>query len=344
MSKYNLNGNNVENSLVIDNTASGISINGGSLFNFPNKYKAKIGSSKYSYTNINYKINDVDQGTLLSPKIKVFNTANSTTYTLQTNTRKILCICQGGGAGGTGGNYTSGGGESGGAGSGGGGGGLAWVLYKVTGGETLTIVVGGGGNGGSAGDPFGIIGTKGGNSSVTINSINICQGEGGAPGVAETADRNYGSICGPTVSGTYVSNSNTLDGGTRSGLSGGDGQNDPENGFSSNFGDSGAGGNGGTTVYTYGMGTRPSNASDPTLTIGPLQFDNVNFLNSDITLDTSVTFTYADFTGTNSVGAYNQNNYGRGARGGFGEGRNNGSATNGSNGNIGFVVIAEYGA
>jgi hypothetical protein len=339
MSKYNLNGNNVENGLVIDNT-NGISINGSSLFNFPNKYKAKIGSSKYSYTTINYKINDVDQGTLLSPKIKVFNTAGSTTHILQNNTRNILCICQGGGAGGTGGNYDTGGNyESGGAGSGGGGGGLAWVLYKVNGGETLTIVVGGGGSGGSEGDPYGTIGTKGGNTSASINSINICQGEGGAPGVAESGDRNYGSISGPTVSGTYVSNLNTLDGGTKSGLSGSDGQIDPENGQSSTKGLGGAGGNGGTTTYTYGMGTRTSSASSPTLTINPLQFDSVDFIDANITMDPNTTFTYTDFIGTNT-----STFYGRGGNGGNGEGRNNGTSENGSAGYKGFVVIAEYGA
>jgi hypothetical protein len=335
MSKYNLNGNNVENILVIDNT-NGVSINGSSLFNFPSKYKAKIGSSKYSYTTINYKINDVDQGTLLSPKIKVFNTVGSTTHILQINTRKILCICLGGGAGGTGGNYSSSG-ESGGAGSGGGGGGLAWVLYKVNGGETLTIVVGNGANGGNAGNPFGKIGTKGGNTSVTINSINICQGEGGAPGIAETGDRNYGSIGGPTVSGTYVSNSNTLDGGTRSGLSGADGQNDPENGDSSDSGSGGAGGNGGTTEYTYGMGTRISNATDPTLTIGPLKFDSVDYIDANIIMDPNTTFTYTDFIGKNPYTFY-----GRGGFGGIGEGRNEGGYSGGFAGYQGFVIIAEY--
>ena len=337
MSKYNLNGNNVENSLVIDNT-NGISINGSSLFNFPSKYKAKIGSSKYSYTTINYKINEVDQGTLLSPKIKVFDTVGTTTHILQNNTKKILCICQGGGAGGTGGNGRSGDNEGG-----GGGGGLAWVLYKVNGGETINITVGGAGTAGSQayqGNPGG----AGGLSKVNLSN-DLCIGNGGLPG--EQAASNWdGSKSGPATSGSVISNSNVLDSGTRFGLAGGNGENDPASqSRSSQVGYGGAGGCGGSTNYRYGR-----NADSPgTVTISPLSFDSIQFLDTDRVLDpNNSVFTQKDFDGTNNFPTVNEpptpNNYGQGGTGGLGESKKNGAWGPGTTGFQGFVVIAEYGA
>ena len=339
MPPYNLNGNNVEHLLVINNSLSGISINGSSLFNFPSKYKAKIGSSIYSYTSIGYKISGVEQGNLLSPKIKVFDTVGTTTYTLQNNTRKILCICQGGGAGGTGGNGRDGDGESGGGGGGGGGGGLAWILYVVNGLETINIRVGGAGAGGGNGDPVGFPGGNGALSNCILNGITLCTGNGGLPGL-QSPDNNLGSKSGPESVGSVISNSNVLDSGTRNGIPGGNGENDPEQPRSSNEGYGGAGGNGGSTIYTYGRGAD----SPGTVTISPLSFNSVQFLNSNEVLDDSKSsFSQADFDGTVAFVIGPGVNYGQGGCGGKGESRNNGAWFPGHAGKQGFVVICEYG-
>jgi len=342
---YKLNGSNIEGNVVVVDNTSGVTIgkNGSlTLFNFSNKYKPIIGPSIYSKTNIGYKINDVDQGTYLSPFITVYNTANQTVYpTLKSSTRKILCICLGGGAGGTGGNYKEGNDtESGGGGSGGGGGGLAWVLYKVNGGESTTITVGAGGAGGNEDDPIGKVGTKGGDTTFLIGSTTICTGTGGNPGVKSNSN-NAGSTSGAAVSGEVISNSNVLASGTVTGLVGGNGQNDPdENGELSQNGFGGAGGNGGSTSYPYGKsGDQTSN------TINPLSFSGGQFLSSTNILDPNNSgFTYNDFCGIN---ANTENvdalNYGRGGQGGNGEGRANGASQNGWNGKGGFCVIVQYG-
>jgi hypothetical protein len=355
MATYKINGVDIEGNLVVVDNTNGVTIGKSgvsTLFNFSNKYKAKIGSSIYSYTNINYKINNIDQGTYISPKINVFSSAGSNqTLTLSAGTKKILCIVLGGGAGGAGGNYFGGSAASGGGGAGGGGGGLAWILYKTNGGETITINVGDGGSGGSEGDPVGSVGTKGGNTSVSINSVTICMGEGGAPSIkspGNSSNNNAPSTSGPAVSGTYISSStdpNSLSGGTRSGLVGGDGERDPENdGQRSQNGYGGAGGNGGTTTYPYGIGSTDNNNSSPAQTINPLQFDGVDFLDSGIIMDpNNSTFTYNAFCGKNALVEEQSSNFGQGGPGGNGEGRNSGASQNGFAGSRGFAIIVQYG-
>jgi hypothetical protein len=336
MSKFNINGSNMENLLFINNT-TGTSIGltkyyTNSVSGFPNKYKAKIGSSKYSYTNIGYLVSGVDEGTKLSPKITVLTSSNST-FALQTNTTKILCICLGGGAGGTGGNYSSGGGESGGGGGGGGGGGMAYVLYDLDSSKTINVTVGGGGSAGSEGDPIGTVGTDGGNSTVVYNGSTLCTGNGGKKGLASSSNNN-GSYGGPSTTGSVIDNTNVLDSGTKVSAPGGDGQDDPENGSRSQNGEGGVGANGGTTTYPYGC----NGSSKSNLTIPQLTFDSLNFLDDSVILDptNNSSFLATYFKGT-------AGGYGRGGNGGNGEGRNNGMSENGVAGGQGFVVIVEYG-
>lgn len=345
MAKYKLNGVDIENLIVVDNT-NGVTIGksgSDTKFNFSNNYRPKFGSSAYSYTKIGYKIAGVDQGEYICPKTTVYTTVTTHTHTLSANTRKILCIVVGGGAGGTGGNYTEGGGDrSGGGGSGGGGGGLAWIVYKVNGGS-LTVVVGDGGTGGSEGDPVGSVGTAGGNTTVTYNTIVLCDGHGGKPGVAANTNNN-GSTSGPVAGGTVraSTDSNLIASNTRSGLSGGDGEEDPENdGERSQNGYGGAGGNGGTTKYPFGSGNGNDNAASDDQTIAPLQFSSVDFIDSGKVIVSG--FTYNDFTGKNNLVEEQASNYGQGGPGGNGEGRSNGLSQSGFNGKGGFALIAEYG-
>ena len=331
--KYNINGWDVEKLLFVNNT-TGISIDNystSSVSGFPNKYKAKIGSSKYSYTKIGYSVNGTDEGTQLSPKITVLTTTNST-FQLQPNTTKILCICLGGGAGGNGGNFINDG-ESGGGGGGGGGGGMAYVLYQLGSSKIINVTVGGGGSAGSKGDPIGSVGGDGGNSTVVYNGSTLCTGNGGKKGLASSSNNN-GSYGGPSTTGSVIDNTNVLDSGTKESAPGGDGQDDPEDGARSQNGEGGVGANGGTTTYPYGY----NGSSKSNLTIPQLQFDTINFLDDNVILDptNNSSFLATNFKGTSG-------NYGRGGNGGNGEGRNNGTAENGVAGSQGFVVIVEYG-
>jgi len=329
--KYNINGWDVEKLLFVNNT-TGILIGNystSSVSGFPNKYKAKIGSSKYSYTKIGYSVNGTDEGTKLSPKITVLTTTNST-FQLQPNTTKILCICLGGGAGGNGGNFINDG-ESGGGGGGGGGGGMAYVLYQLGSSKIINVTVGGGGAGGNKNAPTGNVGANGEDSTVVYDGLTLCTGNGGQKG-SESPNNNTGSEGGESTNGNVIDNTNVLDSGTKNSAPGGDGQDDPENnGVRSQNGVGGAGANGGTTQYPYN-----TNTSD--ITIQQLQFDTINFLDDNVILDptNNSSFLATNFKGTSG-------NYGRGGNGGNGEGRNNGTAENGVAGSQGFVVIVEYG-
>ena len=342
---YKLYGSDIEGNVVVVDNTSGETV---TLFNFSNKYKGNIGPSIYSSTKIGYSINNVDLGIKLSPLITIYDTVGTVNPVLKQTTRKILCICLGGGAGGTGGNFTTGSSENGGGGGGGGGGGLAWVIYKVNGGENLTITVGAGGIGGIVGDPTGSPGTAGGNTTLKIETDSICTGYGGLPGVRSTAKLLPGTS-GPDVSGVVINNTNVINSGTVTGLVGGNGQQDKNSGQRTQNGYGGAGGNGGTTVYTYGKGTAQiTNTTflyDSTETIVPLSFTGGDFLRSDTILDPKYSsFLYADFCGTQAnSGSLDSTNYGRGGSGGNGEGNVPGATEPGYDGKRGFCVIAEYG-
>lgn len=334
MSKYNVNGYNMEDNLVIDNT-NGVSIStvtsykSNSTNGFPNKYKPKFGSSKYSYTKLNYLINGVDQGTLFSPKTTAFIASNAS-FTLKNGTTKILAIALGGGGGGTGGNYSAGGGESGGAGGGGGGGGLAWVYYKLNSStRTISVTVGTGGTAGTEGSPTGNPGSDGNASSVTYNSEVLCTGNGGGKGIRATSN-NPGGNGGPSANGSVTTNK--IEGGTQQSATGADGETDPDTGNqNSTAGQGGAGGNGGTTTYTYGY----LDAGKAATTIPQLKFDNVNFLGDNVVLDPNSTLTEDMINGISG-------GWGRGGNGGRGEGRNNGTSLSGSGGGQGYVILVEY--
>jgi hypothetical protein len=334
MSNYKINGYNMEDHLIIDNTTNGISVTGyktNSTNGFPNKYQKKFGSSKYSYTKLNYLINGIDQGTLFSPEVTAFTASNSS-HTMKNGTKTILCITLGSGGGGTGGNYSSGDGESGGAGGGGGGGGLAWVYYNLNSStRTISITVGAGGSAGTEGDPTGNPGNDGNPSSVTYNSVVLCTGNGGGNGIRATSN-NPGGNGGPPASGSVTTNSNKIEGGTQESAPGADGETDPDEGNqNSNAGQGGAGGNGGTTTYTYGY----LDASKAALTIPILKFDSVVFLDDNRVLDPNSTLTEDMINGISG-------GWGRGGDGGRGEGRNNGSSLNGSAGGQGYVILVEY--
>ena len=336
MSKYNVNGYNMEDNLVIDNT-NGVSIStvtsykSASTNGFPNKYKIKFGSSKYSYTKLNYLINGVDQGTLFSPKVTAFKDSNAS-FTMKNGTTKILCIALGGGGGGTGGNYFTGGSESGGAGGGGGGGGLAWVYYKLNSStRTISVTVGAGGAAGAEGDPTGSPGGDGIASSVTYNSEVLCTGNGGKKGIRATSN-NPGGHGGPSTSGSVTTDSNKIEGGTQESATGADGQGDPNSGNKNAYpGEGGAGGNGGTTTYTHGY----LGAGKAAATIPLLKFNDVIFLDDNVVLDPNSTLTEDMINGISG-------GWGRGGGGGIGEGRNNGSSQNGSGGGQGYVILVEY--
>ena len=349
MEKYNLNGYNVENLLNIDNTSNGVSINSG--FNFPNKYKSKIGDSNLSYTSINYTNNGVDLGVNLSPKISVFTTVKTSTFTLQPNTIKFLAICLGGGAGGGGGNYANGG-ESGGGGGGGGGGGLTYIIYSVplTNPRSLEITVGGGGVGGAMGAEVGIPGGVGSPSSILYDNVIICSGYGGGNTIQLSNNResnNSGGEGGEGGGGLVRNDINRIKSGFKMGADGGKGLHDQENGYNSPGGNGGNGGNGGKTTYTYNTSrsfeynNNISNYDYNTkiATMNQLNFSNVNFFNSGNVLvdNNNNNFTYDDFIGIGPIG------FGYGGSGGTGEGRDDGTSRNGNAGKSGFVIIAEYG-
>ena len=334
---YNVNGYSMEDQLVIDNT-NGISIStvtsykSNSTNGFPNKYKPKIGSSKYSYTKLNYLISGVDQGTLFSPKITLF-TSTATSFTMKNGTQKILCIALGGGAGGTGGNYESGSSESGGAGGGGGGGGLAWVYYNLNSStRTISVTVGGGGTAGTEGSPTGNPGGAGNSSSVTYNSIVLCTGHGGRVGISATSN-NPGGNGGPSTNGSVTTSSNKIEGGTQESATGADGQTDPDEGNQNSYpGPGGAGGNGGSTAYPYGY----LDVAKATTVIPQLKFNNVNFLDNGVVIDPN----NSSVTSNNINGI--DGGWGLGGAGGIGEGRNNGSSQDGSPGGQGYVILVEY--
>jgi hypothetical protein len=361
MEKYKLNGYNVENLLHIDNTSKGVSISSG--FNFPNKYKSKIGNSELSYTPINYTNNGVDLGVNLSPKISVFTTVKKSTFTLQPNTIKFLAICLGGGAGGGGGNFVGGGDESGGGGGGGGGGGLTYIVYSVplTNPRSLEITVGGGGGGGARGIEVGSPGGDGSPSSILYNNITICSGYGGGNTIQLANNRvnnNSGGEGGEGGGGFVYNDRNIIKYGVNMGADGGKGLPDRENGPNSPGGNGGNGGNGGRTTYTYNTSESFDynknisyyDSSTKTATMDELKFNNVNFFNSGNVLvdDDDNNFIRDDFIGSTNI-RYVEGEffvpkyYGYGGNGGTGEGRDNDSATNGQAGRKGFVIIAEYG-
>ena len=344
--KYNINGFNMEDLLVIDNTnGADISTNpigyykSNSANGFPNKYKKKFGDSKYSKTILNYKINGDEQGKYFAPKATVFLESTTTTepFTLSSGTTHILAICLGGGGGGTGGTYIDPG-ESGGAGGGGGGGGLAWVYYKLNNAlRTINVIVGGGGAGGERDNEGGKKGNNGNLSSVKYNDVSLCIGYGGLAAAANTNSNNAGGNGGGSVSG-YVSNhADVITSGVKSSAHGGPGQDDPNNGSRSQQGVGGAGANGGSNNYEYGGKDGDPSDTDNVI-IEELKFDGQKFLNDGQIIDAlKPGFIATEFKGTGGT------LYGRGGNGGDGEGQNNGTSEDGNPGNKGFVIIVEYG-
>lgn len=270
-----------------------------------------------------------------APYYTCYSPGGPYSLTLRALTNRILVIAIGAGGGGGGGNYQNGG-TNGGAGGGGGGGGMAYTYYAVSSSDTISVTVGSGGDGGktqvtlSSGSSFyiGGNGIGGGDSYVSVNSVEICRGYGGARSKhtsnsnADTGVYNTSITAALNAVGGNGGNGGTYTASTNMGVSGGTngsigsgGTSDPDNNSNSTAGGTGGAG-GSSSGLTIGGQTVISNE------------ETIIFLKS--------------FYTQLCTGASFRTLFGKGGNGGNGEGGNNGSSAVGSSGTGGGVFIFEY--
>lgn len=288
----------------------------------------------YNLTVSNISMNQDSYPGMFAPYYTVYNVPNTYTHNLQPWTKRIFVIAVGGGGGGAGGNFNNGS-SVGAGGSAGGGGGMAYSYYDVSDGiGTLSIVVGQGGLRGEitpaslTGYYVGGSGQNGSSSTITYNSITICNGNYGTGGknklstilpTSTTSTNNYFSGAVGTK-GLYGSVSNL-------GVSGGtNGTNGTAGASAGNvYGPNGTclGGTGGKGGNGSGIQV---NSEDVILNWSGAKF--INKTNGSLIL-----------TGTSF-----RTDYGSGGNGGLGEGAgaSSNNQTPGYAGQGGLVLIFEY--